>query len=378
MDADAMMPVRVAFVSSHAGRGGSERYLRLVLEHLDPDWIGTVVCLEDGPFATDLRELGFPVDVIATGRHAHDLARSAGKLRRLLGRASPAVVHANGLKAALVAELASLGASRPVIWFKHDVSREGWLTRLAARRAARVIGPSHAVIQGVADAASGKVEVLNYQIPDPGVDAGSARELVLREFAPEVPETVVALVGRLDAYKGQDELIGALPSILARSPGVRVLLVGGEDPAHPEQRSVLEREIAGNGLDAAVRFTGFRSDATSLMCGADVLAIPERGERRLRAGGVPVRRAGSARRRHASRLLRLGCARRSSSVNVVCLVEPGDRTALADAIVALAEDEQERERLAACGRARFDSRYLWSTLADNVAARYRAVAGAAA
>ena len=37
--------VPVAFVSSHARRGGSERYLALLLEHLDPACISTVVCL---------------------------------------------------------------------------------------------------------------------------------------------------------------------------------------------------------------------------------------------------------------------------------------------------------------------------------------------
>ena len=48
-------PVPVAFVSSHSYRGGSERYLTLLLERLEPAWISTVVCLDEGPLAAELR-----------------------------------------------------------------------------------------------------------------------------------------------------------------------------------------------------------------------------------------------------------------------------------------------------------------------------------
>ena len=128
VDADPMThAVPVAFVSSHAGRGGSERYLGLLLEHLPRDWVATVVCLQDGPFAGDLGDRGFSVEVIETGRGATDLTRAARRLRGVFKRSAPAVVHANGLKAALVAELAAFGGQPPVIWFKHDVARDGWL-----------------------------------------------------------------------------------------------------------------------------------------------------------------------------------------------------------------------------------------------------------
>ena len=60
------------------------------------------------------------------------------------------------------------------------------------------------------------------------------------------------------------------------------------------------------------------------------------------------------------------------------LVPPGDRAGLAEAIVELAESPCTRERLAACGRERFSKLFAWSTLADDVAERYRTVAGAPA
>ena len=146
-----MEAVAVTFVSSHAGRGGSERYLSLLLDDVPRESISSVVCLEEGAFADELREKRYPIEVIATGPAVVDIVGAALTLRRSLRRNQPAVVHANGLKAALVAELATLGASTPVIWVKHDVARDGWLARFVSHRAARVIGVSAAVIAAVDD-----------------------------------------------------------------------------------------------------------------------------------------------------------------------------------------------------------------------------------
>ena len=374
MDADTVTPaVPVTFVSSHAGRGGSERYLGLLLDHLRRDWIVTVVCLQDGPFARELGDKGYPVEVIDTGRRATDLVRSARRLRRVFARTAPAVVHANGLKAALVAELAGLRGKPPVIWFKHDVARDGWLARVAARRSARVIGVSGAVTEAVSGVAEGKVEVIHCQIPDPHIDPAAARRLVLTEFAPEEPTTVVSLVGRLDPFKGQDEVIDALPSVLDRAPGVRILFVGGEDPAHPQQRAALDAEIADRGLADAVRFTGYRADATGLIAGSDVLVIPSIAKDGFGKEGFPyVGLEALALRTPIVCYAHGGLPEQVGECGV--LVDPGDRAALADAIVALADSPDERDRLAACGRDRFADLFAWSTLADDVTDRYRTVA----
>ena len=95
---DAGETVPVAFVSSHSTRGGSERYLALLLEQMNPVWISTVVCLDEGPLADELRSAGLPVEVIATERSGLDVVRAARRLRQSLRRAGSAVVHANGVK----------------------------------------------------------------------------------------------------------------------------------------------------------------------------------------------------------------------------------------------------------------------------------------
>ncbi|MBA2794739.1 MAG: glycosyltransferase, partial [Thermoleophilaceae bacterium] len=105
-------PVRVSFVSSHALGGGSERYLELLLERLGEDWVAGVVLLGEGPFADRLRTLGYPAAMVTTPRRLGILP-AALRLRRTLVGQAPQVVHANGVKAALVAGLAMIGTGTP-------------------------------------------------------------------------------------------------------------------------------------------------------------------------------------------------------------------------------------------------------------------------
>lgn len=352
-------------------RGGAERYLELLLHHLPSELIGEIVCLKRGPFAADLENAGHSVEVIDTGRSVADIVRSARRLRRSLARSRPAVVHANGLKAAVVAEAATVGTSTPVIWFKHDFSGDGWLSNIVARRAAEVIGPSSAVVASLGKA--GRVRVIHPQLPDPVVDEASARRLVESEFAPGGAEAVVALVGRLDAFKGHSDVIAAAPSILERAPRTRFLFVGGEDPAHPDQLAQLEAEIEALGLAEAFRFTGHRSDAIELISGSDALVIPTISKGRYGKEAFPY----------------VGLEALAVGTPIVCyahgglpeqvgecgvLVPPGDRDALGNELLALVEDRDRRQALAACGRARFEREFRWGSLVDNVVARYVEVA----
>lgn len=367
--------VPVAFVSSHAAQAGSERYLSLLLAELEPGWVRAVVCLQEGPLAAELREAGHPAEVIDTGARAPAILASALRLRRLLRRSGARVVHANGVKAAIVSTAATFGTGIPVVWFKHDVSRDGWQSRLLATRCAAVVAASSAVATTFRGRQRKKVSVLHYQLPEPQADPAEARRLVLAALGAEEPVTVVTLVGRLDPFKGHREVLAAAPGLLAREPGTRLMFVGGADTAHPEQADALQREVAGQGLEGPVLFTGFRQDALALIAGSDILVIPSVANRRgmgkeafpyvgleALALGTPI--VGYA---HGGLPEQVG--------DCGLLVPPGDREALEATILRLLQDPALRKQLAECGRARFRERYAMRTLAADVKAYYLAAAG---
>jgi glycosyltransferase involved in cell wall biosynthesis len=68
-------------------------------------------------------------------------------------------------------------------------------------------------------------------------------------------EPVILWIGRVEPYKRADVMIDAMPSIIARVPDARLVVVG-----EGSARKALAERAAALGVGAAVRFTGFISE----------------------------------------------------------------------------------------------------------------------
>ena len=360
-------PLTIAFVSPFARRAGSERYLGLVLDRLPREWIGDVVFLEEGPFVADVRASGHRVTVLPTSPRPPGLVASAWRLRRLLRRARPTLVHANGIKAALVAVLATLGTGIRVVWVKHDLSFDRSLARPVALRCRLVIGVSAAATRVFRGRLRRKVRIVPNGLPPVQADRAEGRALV-QELIGDGP--VLALVGRLYAMKGHHELIVVLPELVERVPGLRVAFVGGEDPSVPEYAASVRERVHAYDLEDTVTLLGHVEDATQLVAGCDLVVVPsvpaERGNTEsfslvaleAMAVGTPVVAYAEG-----------GLPEVLGSCGL--LVPTRDHAALRDAILRALEDEELRQRLAECGRERAAREFGVERMIDSLVECYR-------
>ena len=364
--------MRVAFVSPFVIQGGAERYLQLLLTGLDRSWVAGVYFLAVGPLVGEIRQLGYPVQVVPTSAGLASIARSALKLRRELKRLAPDVVHGDGIKGALVATAATAGTGIPVVWLKCDFSRDGWLSRTVARRCRRIAAVSRAVTESFDETALEKTMIVPFGLPEAKVDraaACAALEQVIGSGGP-----VVGLLGRFDPHKGHREVLAVLPELRRRVPGARAAFVGADDPAHPGYREALWAEIAAAGLDDAVAVSDFRQNGVELIAGCDAVAIPS-----------VVSRSGMG--REGFSLVALEAMGVGTPVvayeyggppevlgDCGVLVPPGDREALGDGLARVLVDEQLRERLVECGRRRARERFSLSAMIVGMESRYREAA----
>jgi phosphatidylinositol alpha-mannosyltransferase len=176
----------------------------------------------------------------------------------------------------------------------------------------------------------------------------------------------VLFLGRYDEpRKGMSVLLDALPAVVERFSDAQLLIVGRGDD---EQLGSQVGELAEN-----VRFLGQVDDAgkASAMRSADVYCAPNTGGESFGIVLVEAMAAGTA--VVASdldafrRVLRDGeCGR---------LVPVGDGAALADALIAMLEDDALRERFVAAGSEAVH-RYDWSVVANQIMRVYETVAGA--
>lgn len=376
-----MRPPAVLFVDQSGDLGGAELSLLDIVRRR----VGrSEVCLfGDGPFGERLRRAGVPVRIIGLGPAA-GVRRRAGARALLAGPALIVavirlavmarrfeVVHANTMKAFVVAALGRLLHRRPVVWHLRDLltaehfggaERWGaaWLARTAA---AGVIANSAATAEALRRAGRPRARVIHNGIDASlfeGLDRQAARRDLLAETGLEPDRPVVGVFSRLAEWKGQAVLLEAL----TRLPQVQAILVGGplfgEEAYEAELRSI----IAVRGLETRVRMLGARCDVPSLMAGVDVAVhasiAPEPFGRVIveaMLAGTPViaTRAG-------------GAVELVADGETGLLVPPGDAEALAGAIRALLEEPAQFGRMAERARAMAQARFSLSRCLEAVEA----------
>ena len=389
--------MRLTFLSTSGHLGGAEASLRDVLASLRqarPTWTLTLVAPRDGRLVSEVRRNGVETVVLpfppalarfgergsasGGGRAAASLVHAAlatpGYLIRLWAtlRAQRAdVIHANGLKAHLLAAAAK-PAGTALLWHMHDyLQRRPLSARLLRRLAGRcdaVLANSESVAQDVRGVLGARVAV---SVMYNGIDLDRFRPegpmVDLDELAglPAAAAGVVrvGLVAVMAQWKGHGLFLEALARLPPDGP-VRGYIVGGpiyDTEASQHQLEELRARARALGLEGRVGFTGFVDAPEHAMRALDVVVHastePEPfglviAEAMACGRAVIASRAGGA-----AEIVEDGVDGLSFS--------PGRADQLASAIARLAADRDQRRRLGdAAGRhaVRFDRRRLADTL----------------
>jgi phosphatidylinositol alpha-mannosyltransferase len=178
----------------------------------------------------------------------------------------------------------------------------------------------------------------------------------------------VGFIGRLDEpRKGLPTLLAAMESVVARRPGVRLLVAGRGD----EEEAVEDLPAS---VRDAVTFLGVvgEADKARLLATVDLYVAPNLGGESFGIILVEAMSAGAPVLASDIDAFR----RVLDDGRVGELFPTGDVPALADAVVALLGDPERRDRLraAATGWVR---RFDWPTVVDELLAVYETVAAGA-
>jgi glycosyltransferase involved in cell wall biosynthesis len=350
----------IALVSDAAGYGGAQVYLGQLAAHLGARWRFVVLVGDEVAVETVRRLEAAGAEVRRVpGLRRIPRPRAVLALARALREVDPVLVHVgltdqgDGLAPLLAARL----ARRPALATLHLVIPQRarwreWVSTLALRLPRLVLGVSESVAAYVR-ARGGRATVVLNGIDPPELLPDARAQLGLADGA-----LVVGGIGRIDEQKGWDVLCDARAAVRsARPEAVAVVLGDGPGLAGLQAR----------GGDA-VRFAGYRERASSFLPAFDLLAVPSRYEAfgRVAAeamlGGVPV---------VASAVDGLPEVVGDAGV----LVPPERPDALAEAILGLLADPDERAAVAERGRARAAERFAASRMVAEVEAVYRELAG---
>jgi glycosyltransferase involved in cell wall biosynthesis len=359
--------MRVVHVESGRHFYGGAAQVEYLLGGLNAARVDNVlVCAAGGELAARAAGLA---DVVALPMRGELDVAMLWRIGRVLRALRPDLVHVHSRRGAdFYGGFAARRAGVPAVLTRRVDSAEprAW-GRLKYRPYARVVALSGVIHSQLA--AAGVEDTRIVRIPS-AVDSDryrpdpSARGRVLAELGLPPDALLVGVVAQLIVRKRHALLLDALPAIVRAEPRVRVVLFG-RGPLD----SALRARVATHGLDAHVRFAGFRADLPALLPGLDVVVHPADreglGVAVLEAAscGVPVVAAAAGGLVDAIEHGRTGL-----------LFAPSDGAALARALLALLADPAERRRLGEHARAHVARRFGVAALAAAHLALYSAVA----
>ncbi|CPV79595.1 glycosyltransferase family 4 protein [Mycobacteroides abscessus subsp. abscessus] len=359
--------IRATFVAHTAAPSGAELATLRLLSAVRNSSTGlilepSVVYTEDGPMVNAMKSQGISTSLLANTFDSRSVTiRGSGWLRRLAGATSLVrvgwslgaavrehgadVLVAGSTKALIMSAVAAKRARIPLIWHVHDrISAEYFGAALAFL--IRILGKL--VADGyIANSRSTESSLRPGRLPGviayPGLDFQHTPAV---EHARQRPaaETVIAVVGRLTQWKGQDVFLRALANTRVRPQ--RVYLVGGTFFGEESFRTELE-DLASE-LQLPVTFTGHLDDPTDILSIADILVHCSVIAEPFGQVVVEGLRAGCA----VIATQPGGPAETIESGVHGLLVRAGDTGQLTDALDHLIEDRDLRIRLAQAGRNR--------------------------
>jgi glycosyltransferase involved in cell wall biosynthesis len=373
-------PRTVLYLHSSSGRYGADRQLHALATGLDPDRYRALVVLPgDGELVGDLQQAGIevlirPLAVLrrslmspsGISRVAAAWAADAGGLGRLARGRDVAVVHTN-TSVTLGGSAAARVARIPHVWHVREIYTgfDKWwpayrrlLTTADAipcvSRATRGqfsgLGPATVLHDGLA------------VVPRRADLSASRAALGLPEDA-----TVLAVLGRISGWKGQDVAVRALGEAALRGREDIVLVLAG-DPWRGEERHLRElHELAGGlGLADRVRHIGFREDVDTVYGAADVVVVPSKQPDPFPNAALEAAAAGCCvvASDHG------GLPEMLTDGQTGVLVSPDDPAALAGALAALVDDPARRATLGAAAALDITDRFSAARMLDRVQSLY--------
>ncbi|MCH7595054.1 MAG: glycosyltransferase family 4 protein [Planctomycetes bacterium] len=304
--------------------------------------------------------------------------RARVELTRIFDRLGPDVVHTHSSKAGILGRFAAARAGVPTIVHTiHGMSfnrTQGALTRMAyralERRAARYTSHFVTVADAMIDqsVAAGIAPRERFVVIRSGLEVerfapdARSRESSRKRWGVSGDEIVVGTVARLFQHKGYESILKAMPRMVAREPRLRFVWMG-DGPHRKRYERLLERI----GLFDRVTFLGLVAPeaVAEAINGFDMVLHASRWEGLPRAVVQGLLAAVPAVSFDID-----GAGEVVVDNETGRLVRYGDVDGLADAVVALAGDSQQRRKLGLEGRARCVAAFDWRKMVNELDALY--------
>jgi glycosyltransferase involved in cell wall biosynthesis len=349
--------------------GGAERNLYYLAPYMAAGRFRYGICclVRRGDLAAEIEEAGVPVWEL--GFRKRYTLLTIWRLARLLRQMRVKVLHTHLHLPGLLGRVAGLMAGTPVM-ITHEHGKnlwKRWYHRLGERLLLPVTDLRIAVSQDILNlrvAMEGtppsKICVVHNAVDPVPFEASEDLRADKRKELGLEGSLVVGTVGRLVEAKAYDLFMEVARDVCSRRADARFLIVGegplGEDLKHLRDSY---------GLSDRVKFTGARADIPALVAAMDLYLVTSRRE------GLPLSLIEAMMSSKAIVATSVGGIPETLIQGQTgILASAGDRQALVEAVVSLADDPGRREALGAAARSVAVKRYSPAHIQHELEAIY--------
>jgi glycosyltransferase involved in cell wall biosynthesis len=329
--------------------GGIERMLATFAECGKAEF--EFVVATEGRLLSELRDRDARVHFFGDVRLSHpsSVLRARHHFRNLLRRRSYSAVICHAPWSHAIFGGVARGCGVPAVLWQHDRASGTPLVE----RACRAAGADLVICNSKWTATTAPLlqpdaphRVIYCPVSSASETTPDARSEIRAELGARADAVVILSASRMEAWKGQVDLIRALANL----PSVPWLLwiAGGAQRAHERTYAAsLVDEVRSLRLESRVTFLGQRRDVDRLLAGADVLAQPNTEPEPF---GIVF--AEALRARVPVVTTNMGGAPEIVDDSCGRLVPPHDPSALEDALASVMTDRSLRDSLASAGPVR--------------------------
>jgi glycosyltransferase involved in cell wall biosynthesis len=362
------------------------KLLRPLIDRLTAEGYEVEAVCSPGKFSDRMRTEGYVIHPLPTPRSLGPvaLAKSFWGMYRLIGKGNYDIVHVHTPVAAGIGRMAATAAGAPIVLYTaHGFYFHEGMRPFVYRGnvlAERVLGLTTDLLmtQSAEDAQTAVIEKVrpadkvlwisngvDVRAMRPAPDAEAAR----RSWGLAPGDRVVGFLGRMVREKGIIELLKAMEVAAKEVPGL-VLLVAGDNKfagdRDQEAESIVRGYVENKAPSFRIVFTGFIDEVDRFMHALDVFCLPSYRE------GMP-----------RSIIEAMACGRPVIATNIRgsreevldgvtgYLVQLGDTSALAGAVVRVMRDPSGAAAMGARGRERAEAHFDEARVLDREVDAYR-------